>query len=76
MLAAEGAKVVLAARRQDELERLANGIRQAGGVAVPVVIDLTSDESIARLLATAEAVVARSTSSSTTLVMRCGSRWR
>jgi 2-hydroxycyclohexanecarboxyl-CoA dehydrogenase len=57
MLAAEGAKVVLAARRQDELEQVAGGIRQRGGVAVPVVADLTSDESIAGLLATAEAAV-------------------
>jgi 2-hydroxycyclohexanecarboxyl-CoA dehydrogenase len=55
MLAAEGAKVVLAARRQDELDRVAGGIRQRGGVAVPVVTDLTSDESVARLLATAQA---------------------
>jgi 2-hydroxycyclohexanecarboxyl-CoA dehydrogenase len=57
MLADEGAKVVLAARRRDELEQVAGGIRQRGGVAVPVVADLTSDESIAGLLATAEAAV-------------------
>jgi len=55
MLAAEGAKVVLAARRGNELERVAGGIRQRGGVAIPVATDLTSDESIARLLATAQA---------------------
>jgi short-subunit dehydrogenase len=55
MLAAEGAKVVLAARRERELAGVADGIRQRGGVAIPVVADLTSDESIARLLATAEA---------------------
>jgi short-subunit dehydrogenase len=55
MLAAEGAKVVLAARRGNELDRVAGGIRQRGGVAIPVVTDLTSDESIARLLATAQA---------------------
>jgi len=55
MLAAEGAKVVLAARRGSELERVAGGIRERGGVAIPVVTDLTSDESIARLLATAQA---------------------
>ena len=56
MMAAEGARVVLAARRESELDRVAGGIRQRGGVAVPVVTDLTSDESIARLLATAETV--------------------
>jgi 2-hydroxycyclohexanecarboxyl-CoA dehydrogenase len=55
MLAAEGATVVLAARRGTELDRVAVGIRQRGGVAIPVVTDLTSDESITRLLATAQA---------------------
>ena len=55
MLAAEGAIVVLAARREKELAGIVEGIRQRGGVAIPVVTDLTSDESIARLLATAQA---------------------
>ena len=50
MLADEGARVVLAARRGEELERVAAGIRRAGGVAVPVVTDLADDESMARLL--------------------------
>jgi 2-hydroxycyclohexanecarboxyl-CoA dehydrogenase len=54
MLAAEGAKVVLAARRKPELERVATSIRQRGGVAIPVVTDLADDESLARLAATAE----------------------
>src|SRR5438046_1065110 len=51
MLADEGARVVLAARRADQLERVAAGIRQAGGVAVPVVTDLADDASLASLLA-------------------------
>ena len=55
MRAAEGAKVVLAARRERELAGVADGIRQRGGVAIPVLADLTSDESIARLLETAQA---------------------
>jgi hypothetical protein len=55
MLAAEGATVVLAARRERELAGVADGIRRRGGVAIPVVTDLTSDESIARLLKTAQA---------------------
>jgi 2-hydroxycyclohexanecarboxyl-CoA dehydrogenase len=55
MLAAEGAKVVLAARRKDELERVATGIRQRGGVAIPVVTDLADDESLTRLVETAQA---------------------
>src|SRR5215469_7558446 len=54
MLAAEGAKVVLAARRQPELERVAASIRQRGGVAIPVVTDLADDDSLARLVATAQ----------------------
>src|SRR5215471_9385577 len=50
MLADEGARVVLAARRGEELERVAAGIRRAGGVAMPVVTDLADDDSMARLL--------------------------
>jgi short-subunit dehydrogenase len=55
MLAAEGARVVLAARRGEQLEAVAAGIRQAGGVAVPVVTDLADDGSLASLLARAQA---------------------
>jgi 2-hydroxycyclohexanecarboxyl-CoA dehydrogenase len=55
MLAAEGAKVVLAARRETALERVAGEIRQRGGVAIPVVTDLADDDSLARLVATARA---------------------
>jgi len=51
MLAAEGARVVLAARRTEELERVAGTIRRAGGMAVPVVTDITDDDSLAQLLA-------------------------
>jgi 2-hydroxycyclohexanecarboxyl-CoA dehydrogenase len=51
MLAAEGARVVLAARRGELLEQVAAGISQAGGVAVPVVTDLADDGSLDRLLA-------------------------
>jgi len=49
MLADEGARVVLAARRGEELEQVAAGIHRAGGVAVPVVTDLADDDSMARL---------------------------
>jgi NADP-dependent 3-hydroxy acid dehydrogenase YdfG len=51
MLAGEGARVALAARRGEQIEAVAAGIRQAGGVAVPVVTDLTDDASLASLLA-------------------------
>jgi short-subunit dehydrogenase len=54
MLAAEGAQVVLAARRADELEQVAAGITRTGGVAVPVVTDLADDHSLANLLARAQ----------------------
>jgi NADP-dependent 3-hydroxy acid dehydrogenase YdfG len=57
MLADEGARVVLAARRGEELETVAARIRRAGGVAVPVVTDLTDDGSLANLLARAQAEV-------------------
>ena len=55
MLAAEGAAVVLAARREAELERVAEGIRRGGGVAVPLVTDLADDDALGRLLATTRA---------------------
>src|SRR5262245_12244893 len=51
MLAAEGARVVLAARRGHELDRVAEGIRRDGGAAIPIVTDLADDNSLARLLA-------------------------
>jgi NADP-dependent 3-hydroxy acid dehydrogenase YdfG len=51
MPAGEGARVVLAARRGEELEAVAAGIREAGGVAVPVVTNLADDASLAHLTA-------------------------
>jgi len=51
MLAAEGAQVVLAARGAAGLEQVAMGIRRDGGTAIPVVTDLTDDDSLAILLA-------------------------
>jgi len=51
MLAAEGARVVLAARHAAGVEQVAEGIRRDGGTAVPVVTDLTDDDSLANLLA-------------------------
>ncbi len=55
MLAGEGARVMLAARRGEQLEAVAAKIRRAGGVAVPVVTDLADDDSLASLLARARA---------------------
>jgi NADP-dependent 3-hydroxy acid dehydrogenase YdfG len=51
MLAAEGARVALAARRGELLEQVAAEICRAGGTAIPVVTDMTDDDSLARLLA-------------------------
>ena len=55
MLAEEGARVMLAARRGDELERVAAGIRQIGGEAFPVVTDLADEASLGRLVDQAQA---------------------
>lgn len=46
MLAAEGAKVALVARRGHELERVAEAIRQLGGEALPIVVDLQDERSL------------------------------
>ena len=42
-LAAEGAKVVIAARRGDRLEALAKRIEASGGKALPIVTDITDE---------------------------------
>jgi NADP-dependent 3-hydroxy acid dehydrogenase YdfG len=47
-----GAKVVLAARRAERLERLAEEIRSAGGIALPVPTDLTDTGQIRNLVQT------------------------
>jgi short-subunit dehydrogenase len=50
--ASAGAKVILAARRIERLERLAETIRAAGGVALPVQSDLTIISQIRNLVQT------------------------
>ena len=50
--ASAGAKVVLAARRIERLERLAGTIRAGGGVALPVQTDLTIISQIRNLVQT------------------------
>lgn len=55
VLAQQGAKVVLAARRVDRLEALAAEIEAAGGEALPVAVDVTKANTIeAALAATVE----------------------
>jgi NADP-dependent 3-hydroxy acid dehydrogenase YdfG len=52
-LAAQGAKVVLGARRADRIEALAEEIRTAGGEALPVATDVTDRAQVANLIDTA-----------------------
>ncbi len=52
-LAAAGHKVVLAARDLQKLESAAEEIRAAGGTAIPVSLDLSSEESIKQAFAQA-----------------------
>ena len=47
MLASRGARVIAAARREDRLEALVARIREAGGTATPVTMDVTDAESVA-----------------------------
>jgi NAD(P)-dependent dehydrogenase (short-subunit alcohol dehydrogenase family) len=53
-LAAQGAKVVLAARRGDELERVAKEIEADGGDAIGVRADVTVDDDMAGAVQAAE----------------------
>jgi NAD(P)-dependent dehydrogenase (short-subunit alcohol dehydrogenase family) len=53
-LAAQGARVVLAARRTEELDRVAEEIRAEGGEAVGVRTDVSIDEDLATAVRTAE----------------------
>ncbi|MBK1624529.1 SDR family NAD(P)-dependent oxidoreductase [Afifella marina] len=55
VLAANGAKVVLTARRQDKLEELADEIVGAGGAALAVACDVTDEASLTAAFEVAEA---------------------
>jgi NAD(P)-dependent dehydrogenase (short-subunit alcohol dehydrogenase family) len=50
MLARDGARVALVARRAAELDAVAAQITAAGGIATPVVADLTDDVSLASIV--------------------------
>ncbi len=52
-LAAQGAKVVLGARRAERIEALAEEIRTAGGEALPIATDVTDRAQVANLIDTA-----------------------
>lgn len=53
LLAARGAAVVIGARRVDRLETVASGIRDEGGQAVAVAVDVTRREDLEALVARA-----------------------
>jgi NAD(P)-dependent dehydrogenase (short-subunit alcohol dehydrogenase family) len=55
VLAKQGAKVALAARRIDRLEALAQEIRADGGEALAIAMDATDADQLARAVAKAEA---------------------
>lgn len=57
VLAAAGAKVALAARRRDRLQTLAAEINASGGTAHPVIMDVTSSDSVAEGFRSAEAAL-------------------
>ncbi len=58
-LAAEGAKVVIAARRSDRLEVLAKRIESSGGQALPIVTDITDEIQANNLIHKANAALGR-----------------
>ncbi len=58
-LAAEGAKVVIAARRGDRLEALAKLIESRGGQALPIVTDITDETQANNLIHQANAELGR-----------------
>ena len=53
LFAAEGARVVLMARRATRLRELAEGIEESGGSALPVPGDVTREQDVARTVDTA-----------------------
>ncbi|HEY0651015.1 SDR family NAD(P)-dependent oxidoreductase [Phenylobacterium sp.] len=55
VLASQGAKVAIAARRLDKLEELAEEIRSSGGVALPIEMDATDAGQLIGAVAKAEA---------------------
>jgi NADP-dependent 3-hydroxy acid dehydrogenase YdfG len=58
-LAAEGAKVVIAARRGDRLEALAKKIATNGGEALPIISDITDETQANNLIHKANAELGR-----------------
>ena len=59
VLAGAGARVVCAARRRDEIEAVAQAIRDAGGEAIAVATDVTDDAALEHLADAAHAAFGR-----------------
>ena len=55
IVAAAGAKTVITGRRMERLEELAAELREAGGICLPLRLDMTSRESIRSVVDAAEA---------------------
>lgn len=53
VLAGAGANVVCAARRTDEIERVASEIRESGGSAIACTTDVTDEDAVRQLAQTA-----------------------
>jgi len=58
-LAQSGARVAIAARRADVLEKAARDIREAGGTVLPIVADVTQPADVERLVRTTVAEFGR-----------------
>jgi short-subunit dehydrogenase len=71
-LVRRGARVVLAARREDMLHEQQQAIRAAGGEAVSIPTDVSDPEQLSRLVAGAEAAFGRVD----VLVNNAGADWR
>lgn len=58
-LAAEGAQVVLAARRGDRLEKLTQQIKTSGGQALPITTDITDEAQVRQMVNQAKTQLGR-----------------
>jgi NADP-dependent 3-hydroxy acid dehydrogenase YdfG len=74
-LSAQGATVVLGARRMERLRTLAGEITTAGGKALAVETDVTDRRQVQRLVGAAVETFGRIDCSSTTPASRCSRPW-
>lgn len=55
--AKEGAKVCVTARSKEQIEKVADEIRAAGGTAAAIVCDVTNEDDVSKMVAEAEAAL-------------------